>query len=164
MSKMLKELPRVIRSLATQLRTGHFPTTKLYRYRFKLIHSPKWRTCGADDSILHRIFICRRHIMARITLRRKITKINNIRFRSNAQECASPIIPLRVLQTAIDYVSKKLRWLEVTENIRGTQIIETFLRHQSRNASRKIDTPFKSSCYKKYWWMQFNFKPSQDNR
>ncbi|TIC66941.1 hypothetical protein E3Q02_01635 [Wallemia mellicola] len=38
-----------------------------------------YRTCGADDSISLRIFICRRHIMARITLRRKITNIN-IRF------------------------------------------------------------------------------------
>ena len=78
-AKILNELPRATRCLATQLRTGHFPTTKSYRYRFKLIDSPKCRTCGIDDSISHRIFICRRHIMARITLRRKITKIN-IRF------------------------------------------------------------------------------------
>ena len=78
-AKLLNELPRATRCLATQLRTGHFPTTKSYRYRFKLIDSPKCRTCGVDDSISHRVFICRRHIMARITLRRKITKIN-IRF------------------------------------------------------------------------------------
>ncbi|TIA79705.1 hypothetical protein E3P84_04125 [Wallemia ichthyophaga] len=35
--------------------------------------------CVAEDTISHRIFIRRKHIMARITLRRKITKIN-IRF------------------------------------------------------------------------------------
>ena len=59
-AKLLNELPRATRCLATQLRTGHFPTTKSYRYRFKLIDSPKCRTCGIDDSISHRIFICRR--------------------------------------------------------------------------------------------------------
>ncbi|EIM22495.1 hypothetical protein WALSEDRAFT_32166 [Wallemia mellicola CBS 633.66] len=84
-AKILNELPRA---------TCHFPTTKSYRYRFKLIDSPKCSTCGIDDSILHRIFICRRHIMARITLRRKITKIN-IRFElgpmfRNAQALQAP--------------------------------------------------------------------------
>ncbi|TIB35827.1 hypothetical protein E3P84_01196 [Wallemia ichthyophaga] len=67
------------RCLATQLRSGHYPTTKSYRYRFRLIDSPKYSAYGTEDTISHRIFILKRHIMARITLRRKITKIN-IRF------------------------------------------------------------------------------------
>ncbi|TIA95651.1 hypothetical protein E3P94_03608, partial [Wallemia ichthyophaga] len=78
-TKILNELPRATRCLATQLRSGQFPTTKYYRYRFRLIDSPKCSACGTEDTITHKIFICRKHIMARITLRRKITKIN-IRF------------------------------------------------------------------------------------
>ncbi|TIB62392.1 hypothetical protein E3P78_02424 [Wallemia ichthyophaga] len=78
-AKIFNELPRATRCLATQLRSGHYPTTKSYRYRFRLIDSPKCRACGTEDNISHRIFICRKHTMTRITLRRKITKIN-IRF------------------------------------------------------------------------------------
>ncbi|TIB75444.1 acetylornithine aminotransferase [Wallemia mellicola] len=54
-------------------------TRESSRYQFKLIDSPKCRKCGADGSISHRIFICRRHIIARIALRGKITRIS-IRF------------------------------------------------------------------------------------
>ncbi|TIB68996.1 hypothetical protein E3P77_00795 [Wallemia ichthyophaga] len=75
-AKVLNELPRATRCLATQLRSGHYPTTKSYRYRFRLIDLPKYSAYGTEDTISHRIFILKRHIMARITLRRKITKIN----------------------------------------------------------------------------------------
>ncbi|TIB30550.1 hypothetical protein E3P84_03309 [Wallemia ichthyophaga] len=62
-AKILNELPRATRCLTTQLRSGHLPATN---------------ACGTEDTISHRIF-CKRHIMARITLRKNITKIN-IRF------------------------------------------------------------------------------------
>ncbi|TIB26030.1 hypothetical protein E3P86_04163, partial [Wallemia ichthyophaga] len=78
-AKLLESVPRATRCLATQLRSGHFPTTKSYRYRFKLTDSAKCSTCRLDDTIPHRIFICSRHIMARITLRRKILALG-IRF------------------------------------------------------------------------------------
>lgn len=78
-AKLLESVPRATRCLATQLRSGHFPTTKSYRYRFKLTDSAKCSTCRLDDTIPHRIFICSRHIMARIALRRKILALG-IRF------------------------------------------------------------------------------------
>ena len=78
-AKLLASLPRATRCLATQLRSGHFPTTKSYRYRFRLIDSPKCSTCRLDDTISHRVFICRKHFMARITLKKKIAALG-IRF------------------------------------------------------------------------------------
>ena len=78
-AKLLESLPRATRSLAVQLRTGHFPITKSYRYRFRLTDSPKCNTCRLDDTISHRIFICRRHITSRSTLRKKINALG-VRF------------------------------------------------------------------------------------
>ena len=76
---MLKSLPRATRSLAVQLRTGHFPITKSYRYRFRLTDNSKCNTCRLDDTIPHRIFICRKYIIARLTLRKRINALG-IRF------------------------------------------------------------------------------------
>ena len=78
-AKLLESLPRATRSLAVQLRTGHFPITKSYRYRFRLTDNPKCNTCRLDDTIPHRIFICRRYIIARSTLRKRINALG-IRF------------------------------------------------------------------------------------
>ena len=78
-AKLLESLPRATRCLAVQLRSGHFPITKSYRYRFRLTDNPKCNTCRLDDTISHRIFICRRHRMARLTLRKKINALG-IRF------------------------------------------------------------------------------------
>ena len=78
-AKLLECLPRATRSLAVQLRTGHFPITKSYRYRFRLTDYPKCNTCRLDDTISHRIFICRRHITSRSTLRKKINALG-VRF------------------------------------------------------------------------------------
>ena len=69
-AKMLESLPRATRSLAVQLRTGHFPITKFYCYRFRLTETPKCNTCRLDDTASLRIFNRRRHIMARFTLRK----------------------------------------------------------------------------------------------
>ena len=44
-AKLLENLPRVTRSLPVQLRIGHFPITKSYRYRFRLTDSPKCNVC-----------------------------------------------------------------------------------------------------------------------
>ena len=78
-AKLLESLPRATRSLAVQLRTGHFPITKSYRYRFRLTDNPKCNTCRLDDTVPHRIFICRRYIIARSTLRKRINALG-IRF------------------------------------------------------------------------------------
>ena len=78
-AKLLENLPRATHSLTVQLRTGHFPITKSYRYRFRLTDNPKCNTCRLDDTISHRIFICRRHIKARLTLRKKVVSMG-IRF------------------------------------------------------------------------------------
>ena len=78
-SKLLEGLPRATRCLAVQLRSGHFPITKSYRHRFRLTDNPKCDTFCLDDTISHRIFICRRHIKARLTLRKKIIAMG-IRF------------------------------------------------------------------------------------
>ena len=78
-AKLLEGLPRATRCLAVQLRTGHFPITKPYRYRFRLTDNPKCNICRLDDTISHRIFICRRHIKARLTLRKKVVSMG-IRF------------------------------------------------------------------------------------
>lgn len=68
--------PSKVQRIAQSDKVSSYPTkqrslttSKSYRYRFKLIDSPKCRACGINDSILHMIFICRRHTMARITLR-----------------------------------------------------------------------------------------------
>lgn len=98
-----------------------------YRYHFKPIDSSKCRTCGADDSILHRICICRSNIMGRITSRRKIIKINiRLQLGSTLRKAQALRALLRVFQTASDYVPKILRRFCVTEYIRETQIIKTF--------------------------------------
>ena len=77
--EIIRVLVTLTRCLAVQLRTGHFPTTKSYRYRFRLTDNPKCNTCRLDDTISHRIFICRRHIKARLTLRKKVVSMG-IRF------------------------------------------------------------------------------------
>ena len=53
-AKLLENLPRATHSLTVQLRTGHFPITKSYRYRFRLTDNPKCNTCRLDDTISHR--------------------------------------------------------------------------------------------------------------
>ena len=78
-AKLLESLPRATRCLAVQLRSGHFPITKSYRHRFRLTDNPKCDTFCLDDTITHRIFICRRHIKTRLTLRKKIIAMG-IRF------------------------------------------------------------------------------------
>ena len=71
-AKMLNKLPRGARSVATQIRSGHFPTAKSYRYRFNLSNSPRCSVCNEVDSTTHRIFWCRKFKDARLKLRRKI--------------------------------------------------------------------------------------------
>ena len=70
--KVLDRLPRKARIIATQLRSGHFPTIKTYRYRFKLSDSPRCTTCNIDDTIFHRIFVCKRFNNLRIQLRQQL--------------------------------------------------------------------------------------------
>ena len=78
-AKLLESLPMATSSLAVQHRTGHFPITESYRYRFRLTDNPKCNTCRLDDTVPHRIFICRRYIIARSTLRKRINALG-IRF------------------------------------------------------------------------------------
>ena len=94
---MLKSLPRATRSLAVQLRTGHFPITKSYRYRFRLTDNSKCNTCRLYDTISHRIFFCRRHVMARLTLRKKINVLG-IRF-----ELGPMLLNTKTLQALYDF-------------------------------------------------------------
>ncbi|TIB04303.1 hypothetical protein E3P94_00247, partial [Wallemia ichthyophaga] len=68
--KMLSNLPRGMRSVATQICSSHFPTAKSYRFRFKLSDSPLYSKCSEVDIITHMIFRCRKFDQARLSLRR----------------------------------------------------------------------------------------------
>ena len=102
-ANLLESLPRATRCLAVQLRSGHFPITKSYRYRFRLTDNPKCDTFCLDDTITHRIFICRRHIKTRLTLRKKIIAMG-IRF-----ELGPMLRNAKTLQALYD---KKYRWAQ----------------------------------------------------
>ncbi|TIA98889.1 hypothetical protein E3P92_02542 [Wallemia ichthyophaga] len=71
-ARMLNKLPRGTRSVATHIRSGHFPTAKSYRFRFKLSDSPLCSKCNEVDSITNRIFRCRKFDQAGLFLRKRI--------------------------------------------------------------------------------------------
>ncbi|TIC13367.1 hypothetical protein E3Q13_03948 [Wallemia mellicola] len=90
----------VIKSNTSKTSAGKLTAAKTAKILNELPRAT--RTCGVDDSISHRVFICRRHIMARITLRRKINKIN-IRF-----ELGSMLRNAQALQALYEFFKPQL--------------------------------------------------------
>ncbi|TIB38701.1 hypothetical protein E3P86_01481 [Wallemia ichthyophaga] len=88
---------------------GISPTTKSYLFRFRLIDSPKCSARGTKDTISHRIFICKRHNGQNHIKKKDYQDRHSVHLKSNTQKRTLSTSPLRVLQTAIDYIPKILR-------------------------------------------------------
>ncbi|TIB10807.1 hypothetical protein E3P93_02751 [Wallemia ichthyophaga] len=89
------------RCLATQLRSGDFSHDQILPFPFP--------ERGTKDTISHRIFICKRHNGQNHIKKKDYQDRHSVHLKSNTQKRTLSTSPLRVLQTAIDYIPKILR-------------------------------------------------------